>query len=94
MGCKILESSLADPAGGFGEAEEIVPSQALSSVIAQVGKSVGNDVTIVSSFSDEGGVISVNREEFDSVFTSLLTNAGTGHETWRRDHGGAFDPHI
>ena len=74
-GCKILESSLADPTGGFGEAEEIVPSQALSSVIAQVGKSVGNDVTIVPRFSDEGGVISVNREEFDSVFKSLLTNA-------------------
>ena len=74
-GCKILESSLADPAGGFGEAEEIVPSQGLSSVIAQVGKSVGKDVTIVSRFSDEGGVISVNRDEFRQVMTSLLTNA-------------------
>ncbi|MXW62360.1 MAG: hypothetical protein F4003_11360 [Acidimicrobiaceae bacterium] len=74
-GCKILESSLADPAGGFGEAEEIVPSRGLSGVIAEVAKSFGNDVTIVPRFSDASGVISVNREEFDSVFTSLLTNA-------------------
>ncbi|MCY3849891.1 MAG: ATP-binding protein [Acidimicrobiaceae bacterium] len=74
-GCKILESSLADPAGGFGEAEEIVPSRGLSGVIAEVAKSVGNDVTIVPRFNDASGVISVNREEFDSVFTSLLTNA-------------------
>ncbi len=74
-GCKILESSLADPAGGFGEPEEIVPSRGLSSVIAQMTKSVGSDVTIVPHFSDAVGVISVNREEFNSVFTSLLTNA-------------------
>ena len=74
-GCKILESSLADPLGTFGEPEEIVPSQRLSRVIGQAQESVGNDVTIATSFADEHGVISVNRDEFDSVFTSLLTNA-------------------
>ena len=74
-GCAILESSLADPVGAFGEPEEIDPSQRLSSVIAQVQESFGNDVTIVTRFGDEPGVISVNRDEFDSVFTSLLTNA-------------------
>ncbi len=74
-GCKILESSLADPLGAFGEPEEIVPSQRLSSVIGQVQESFGNDVTIAARFGDEPGVISVNRDEFDSVFTSLLTNA-------------------
>ena len=74
-GCKILESSLADPLGTFGEPEEIVPSQRLSRVIGQAQESFGNDVTIAERFADEHGVVSVNRDEFDSVFTSLLTNA-------------------
>lgn len=74
-GCKILESSLADPLGTFGEPEEIIPSQRLSRVIGQSQESFSNDVSIATRFADEAGVISVNRDEFDSVFTSLLTNA-------------------
>ncbi len=74
-GCQILESSLADPLGTFGEPEEIVPSRRLSRVIGQSQESFSNDVSIATRFADEPGVISVNRDEFDSVFTSLLTNA-------------------
>ena len=74
-GCQILESSLADPLGTFGEPEEIVPSQRLSRVIGQAQESFNNDVSIATRFADEEGVVSVNRDEFDSVFTTLLTNA-------------------
>ncbi|MCQ3806734.1 MAG: ATP-binding protein [Acidimicrobiaceae bacterium] len=74
-GCEILESSLADPLSTFGEPEEIVPSQRLSRVIGQARESFRNDVTITASFDDEHGVVFVNRDEFDSVFTTLLTNA-------------------
>lgn len=74
-GCQILESSLADPLGTFGEPEEIVPSERLSRVIGQAQESFGGDVSISTRFADDTGVVSVNRDEFDSVFTSLLTNA-------------------
>ena len=82
-GCKILESSLAHPVGGFGDTEEIVPSEGLSNVIAQVRDTLGPDVTIVTRFSDDPGVIEVSRDEFGQVMTSLLTNAAQAME-----HGG------
>ena len=44
-------------------------------MIGQSQESFSNDVSIATRFADEPGVISVNRDEFDSVFTSLLTNA-------------------
>ena len=79
-GCEILESSLADPHGTFGEPEEIVPSQRLGRVIAQVRESLDDDVSIAAPSADEPGVVSVNRDEFDSVFTRLLTNAAEATE--------------
>lgn len=79
-GCKILESSLADPLGTFGEPEEIVVSRRLSRVISQAQGSLRNDVSITTRFADETGLISVNRDEFDSVFTSLLMNAAEAME--------------
>lgn len=74
-GCKILESTLAHPAGGTDDIDEIVPSQGLSEVIAQARSSLGDDVQIATRFSDEPGTIRVNVDEFRQVVTSLLTNA-------------------
>ncbi|MCQ3813411.1 MAG: HAMP domain-containing histidine kinase [Acidimicrobiia bacterium] len=74
-GCKILESSLANPTGGLGEATEIDLSQGLSRVVSQVQNSLGNEVAITTRFVEDGGTIKVNHEDFDSVFTVLLTNA-------------------
>ena len=79
-GTAILESSLAHPVGGAGEAQEFVPAEAVSDLIAQTRNDFGQGVTIDASLAEDPGVIRASRHEFDAVLTSLLNNAAEAME--------------
>lgn len=79
-GIRILESPLAYPAGGAAESSDIVPSQALSELVAAAQDSFGSDLVIRTRLDTGPGEIRANREEFNAVVTSLLTNAAEAME--------------
>ena len=74
-GSEIVKGTLAFPAGGTQEPEDVAPAADLAEFVEQARQSYRGRVEIETRIAEETGAIRVNRTEFRQVLTNLLQNA-------------------
>ena len=74
-GSEIVKGTLAFPAGGTREPEEVELSGDLAEFVEQVQESYRGRIQIDTRIEEESCTIRVNRTEFRQVMTNLLKNA-------------------
>ncbi len=74
-GSEIVKGTLAFPAGGTQEPEEVAPARDLADFTAEAQDSYRSRIQIETRIAEETGAIRVNPTEFRQVLTNLLKNA-------------------
>ena len=73
-GCEIVKGTLAFPAGGTQETDDMVPAEDVAGFVEQARGRLGK-VEIDARIAADSGAIRVNRAEFNQVMTNLVRNA-------------------
>ena len=74
-GSEIVKGTLAFPAGGTQEPEDMEPAGELAEFVEQARQSYRGRIQIETRIAEESGKIRVNRTEFRQVLTNLIENA-------------------
>ena len=84
-GCEIVKGTLAFPAGGTQETEDMDPADGLAAFVEQAEGRLG-DIEIDTRIAADSGNVRVNRTEFNQVLTNLVRNAAEA-----MDHKGRIE---
>ena len=74
-GTEIVRGTLAFPAGGTQETEELTPARELEELAAQAHEIYRGRIHVEVRIAEEAGTVRVNPAEFRQVVTNLLKNA-------------------
>ena len=74
-GSEIVKGTLAFPAGGTQEPEEVAPARELDDFIEQARESFRGRIQIETHIAEETGTVRVNPAELRQVLTNLVRNA-------------------
>ena len=74
-GSEIVKGTLAFPAGGTQEPEEVEPARDLAEFAEQARESYRGRVQIETRIAEDAGTVRVNRTEFRQVMANLIENA-------------------
>ena len=74
-GTEIVRGTLAFPAGGTQETEELTPAPELAEIAAQAQETYRGRIQVEVRIAEEAGPIRVNPTEFRQAMTNLLKNA-------------------
>ena len=74
-GTEVVRGTLAFPAGGTQETEELTPARELAELAAQAQETYRGRIQVEVRTAEEAGTIRVNPTEFRQALTNLLKNA-------------------
>lgn len=74
-GTEIVRGTLAFPAGGTQETEELTPASTLAGIAAEAQETYRGRIQVDVRIAEEAGTIRVNPTEFRQAMTNLLNNA-------------------